>query len=72
MRKLIVSNFPENTTEDQLAGLFRDYAVESVVLQPGKYAVVTFAHDGEARRALREWGGWKWDERWLRVKAADW
>ena len=72
MNKLIVSNFPEGTTEDDLAQLFRDYAVASVIIKPGKYAVVAFETSWEADKALKEWAGWVWGGQWLRLKAADW
>ena len=72
MNKLIVSNFPEGTTEDDLAQLFRDYAVASVTIKPGRYAVVAFETPWEADRALKEWAGWVWGGQWLRIKAADW
>ena len=72
MKRLIVSNFPEGTTENDLAELFRDYAVTSVIVKPGKYAVVAFETQCEADRALKEWAGWVWGGQWLRLKAADW
>jgi len=72
VNKLIVSNFPEGTTEDDLAQLFRDYAVASVTIKPGRYAVVAFETPWEADRALKEWAGWVWGGQWLRIKAADW
>ena len=55
-----------------LAQLFRDYAVASVTIKPGRYAVVAFETPWEADRALKEWAGWVWGGQWLRLKAANW
>lgn len=59
MRKLIVSNFRQDTTEEELVELFTDYGLESVVLKPGKYAVLTFGDQGDAERAMEDMGGGK-------------
>jgi hypothetical protein len=72
MRKLIISNFPPDTTEQEIARLFGDYRVELVVLKPEKYAIVTFEDDWSATRALENWHCVDWYGYRLRVKRAQW
>jgi hypothetical protein len=55
MRKLIVSNFPLGTTEQEIVGWFGDCMPESVLMKYDRYAVVTFGSEEEADRALEEW-----------------
>jgi hypothetical protein len=45
MKTLIVSNFPDETTEEDVRNLFQEYQVQRVTLRPKKYAVVTFQND---------------------------
>jgi len=71
LRKLIVSHFPEGTTEQELAELFRDYPA-LVCLRPDKYAVVIFRSGRMAEKALKELNGCNWGGHWLRVKPAKW
>ena len=72
MKTLIVSNFPEETTAEDVRNLFREYQVEKVTLRPNKYAVVTFQNDAAAVMALDEWREVVWDRHWLRVKPGRW
>jgi len=69
--KLIVSNFHPDTTEGDLIGIFNEYGLESVVLKPGKYAVLTFKEDWGATEAKQAWGNSTWWGYWLRIKYAD-
>jgi hypothetical protein len=55
VRKLIVSNFPPDTTEQEIVGWFADYGPGSVQIKSGRYAIVTFGSDEEAACALEEW-----------------
>jgi RNA recognition motif-containing protein len=70
-KKLIVSNFHPNTTEQDLVEMFEEYGLETVVLKAGKYAVLTFKDERGAEKAIEEkdqrvfWGYW------LRLKPAD-
>jgi hypothetical protein len=72
MKTLIVSNFPDETTEEQIKDLFREYQVEKVTLRPKKYAVVTFKNENTAEEALKEWREVVWSRHWLRVKPGRW
>jgi RNA recognition motif. (a.k.a. RRM, RBD, or RNP domain) len=72
LNKLIISNLPEDITEDELAEGLHEYGLQRTILKPGKYAVLIF-EDGwgaaKAKSALGEpclWGG-----RWVRIKLAD-
>jgi RNA recognition motif. (a.k.a. RRM, RBD, or RNP domain) len=72
-RKLILSNFRPETTEEELVDLFADYELEKVVLKPGKYAVLTFKNHWNAGDAMNDMGNGKlvlWGY-WLRLKFAD-
>jgi hypothetical protein len=72
VNKLIISNLPEDMDEDELTGMFKEYGLETVKLEIGKYAVLTFADDWGARKALKEWDKGLWRGHWLRVKPAQW
>ena len=72
MKTLIVSNFPDETTEEDVGNLFREYQVEKVTLRPKKYAVVTFQNEDAAENALKEWREVVWSRHWLRVKPGRW
>jgi RNA recognition motif-containing protein len=72
MKTLIVSNFPDETTEEQIKDIFREYPVEKVTLRPSKYAVVTFRTEAAAVTALDEWRECVWNHHWLRVKPGRW
>jgi RNA recognition motif-containing protein len=72
MKTLIVSNFPDETTEEDVRNLFQEYQVEKVTLRPNKYAVVTFRNEAAAVRALDEWREVVWSRHWLRVKPGRW
>lgn len=72
VNKLIISNLPEDMDEDELTGMFKEYRLETVKLEIGKYAVLTFADDWGARKALKEWDKGLWRGHWLRVKPAQW
>ena len=55
VRKLIVSNFPAGTAEQEIVGWFGDYMPVSVVIKDDRYAVVTFGSEEEADRVLEGW-----------------
>jgi|HubBroStandDraft_6_1064221.scaffolds.fasta_scaffold1418094_2 hypothetical protein len=55
MRKLVVSNFPPDTTEQEIVGWFGKYGPRSVQIKSARYAIVTFGSDEEADCALEEW-----------------
>jgi len=57
MRKLIVSNLPDDIDENELSEMFREYGLETVILRPGKYAVLTFSSDFAALKAMEEQKG---------------
>jgi hypothetical protein len=72
-KKLIVSNFRPDTTEEELVDLFTDYGLESIVLKPGKYAVLNFKDEWSAEEAMNDMGGGKlflWGYR-VRLKFAE-
>jgi RNA recognition motif-containing protein len=72
MKTLIVSNFPDETTEEQIKDLFRDHRVEKVTLRPKKYAVITFEDEYAAEKAFKEWREVVWSRHWLRLKRGRW
>ena len=72
MRKLILSNFHPDTTEEDLLELFEEYGIESAVLTPGKYAVLTFKDQRGAAEAKEVWGRAVLYGYWFRIKYADW
>ena len=70
MRKLIVSNLPEDIDEEELTRMFGEYGLESVHLETGKYAVLWFPDDWCAAKALGEWDDAVLRGHWLRIKKA--
>jgi hypothetical protein len=71
-RKLILSNFPPDSTAPELHDLFQEYGVEEVKLVPEKYAVLVFKHGTGAEKAMHDWNGVRWCGWWLRLKWAEW
>jgi hypothetical protein len=71
-RKLILSNFPPDSTTPELHDLFQEYGVEEVKLVPEKYAVLVFKDEIGAEKAMHDWNGVRWCGWWLRLKWAEW
>jgi len=72
VKKMIMSNMPEDATEKEIKDLFGSLRYETIHLVPGKYAVITFEDGMDAWEAEKELDGFFWDGRYLRVKPARW
>jgi hypothetical protein len=72
-KKLIILNFRPETTKKELFDLLDDYGLESIVLTPGRYAVLTFKDQWAAEEAMRYLRGRKLVVlgHWFRLKLAD-
>jgi hypothetical protein len=72
-KKLIFLSFRPETTEKELFDLLDDYGLESIVLTPREYAVLTFKDQWAAEGAMRYLRAEKLvvGDHWLRLKTAD-